>query len=172
MLGLSLPIPMVSGLLDKLDKMKGDFLAIPANVRAAKDKLARVRRVMNRNNAVTVEANEAALVVERGLARVQVEWDTAAQRFSMLDNARRDGTALSADGITIASQLVTSAAYVIKNANANIAAVDALAAKYLTPEERAQLQVATVGVPSGVFGMSLPVALALGIGALFLMRKR
>lgn len=166
---VSLKVPAVAGVMDKLDAMKAKFLAVPANVRAALDKLSRIRRLINQTNMPVPprEINEAAQVVENNLKRVQLEWNTSAERFTMLDNLRREQKAITMDGLTIASQLLTSAGYVMKNADKNIAAVDALANKYLTAEQRAQLGTLTTG--SG--GMSVPTLALLGVGAFLLLRR-
>lgn len=168
---LPINIPGVSNALNQIDAMRAKFLAIPANTRLALDKLARVRIAMNRTDArgVTVEQNEAAQAIENNLKRVQLEWNTAAERFSQLDYLRREQKALSMDALMIASQLLTSAGYVIKNADKSIAAVDALAQKYLSPEQLAQINVATVG--SGGIGMT-PLLIAGIIGAALLLRRR
>lgn len=165
---LPIRIPGVSDALNKLDGMRAKFLAIPANTRMALDKLARIRRTMNRTDGqgVTVAQNEEAQKIENALKRVQLEWNTAAERFSMLDNLRRNQTALSMDGVTIAAQLVVSAGYVIKNADKSIAAVDTLASKYLTADQRSQLGVQTAGTSS-----ILPLLVAGAIGIALTMRR-
>jgi hypothetical protein len=168
---LSINIPGVSTVLNKLDGMRAKFLAVPANTRMALDKLSRIRRTMNRTDGagVTVAQNEEALKIENGLKRVQLEWNTSAERFSMLDGLRRDQKALSMDGVTIASQLAMSAGYVIKNADTNIAAVDKLAEKYLTAAQRAELGAQTTGASS-----VSPLLLAglLGVGLLVFRARR
>lgn len=168
-------LPGISNVMDKLDKLKGDFLAVPANTRAALDKLARIRMTINKTGSVPIALNEAAQQIEGTLKRVQMEWNTSAERFTMLDDLRRNQKAISLDGLTIAGQLATSAVYVIKNSANACKAVDTLAANFLTPEQQKQLGVETTGVaPSTVgavaAGVSIPVVL--GVLAFFMLRKR
>lgn len=168
---LSVRIPGVSGVLDKLDAMRAKFLAVPANTRLALDKLARVRRMMNRTDTapVTAAANEKAQAVENNLKRVQTEWNVAAERFSTLDALRKGQKTLTLDSVTMASQLAVSAGYVIKNSDKSIAAVDALANEYLTEAQRAEIGTATTGAPAVPTAALLAIA---GIGALLFFRRR
>lgn len=166
---LSLNIPGVKSALDKLDAQKAKFLSVPANVRAALDRLGRIRVIVPKNGPVTVEFQEASQIVEQNLKQTQIQWETAAERFSMLDTMRRTGSgSVSADTILLASQLLTSVGYVIKNADSNIAAVERLADKYLTAEQRNQLSIQTTGVKRGV---SMPLVLGIVAAAYFLRRR-
>lgn len=167
---VSLPVPtgLVQPLLDKLDALKGKFLAVPANVRAALDKLARVRMAINSQGAIPAEINNAAQAVENNLKRVQTEWNQAAERFTQLDDMRRTQSLLNLDGAQLASSLALSAGYVLKNADSSIAAVDALANKYLSADQQQSLNVASAGVS----GISLPFLAVIGAAAYMFMRRR
>lgn len=172
-LGLSLSlnmIPGVSGLLAKLDGLKASFLAVPANVNAALDKLALVRQAMAQNGAPP-SAQSDALTVEQHLNQIKSEWSVAAASEQQIANARNHG-GLSLDNITAAGTLVTSMAYVLSNMNSLQASVDNLAAKYLTPAQR---QAVNQKYSSGMFntgGGSLLPLLLIGGAALYLSRRR
>lgn len=168
---VAIPVPtkLIQPVLDKLDALKAKFLAVPANTRAALDKLARVRTQINRTPNVPSSINASALQVENNLKRVQQEWQVSADSFSMLDNLRRTGSVFTMDSLQLASSLGLSAAFVLKNADASVAAVDQLAAKYLTPEQQRDLDVSTVGVAGGPGLLTYGV---LALGALYLLRRR
>lgn len=170
MANVSIPIPssLLSGVLGKLDALKDKFLAVPANTRAALDKLARIRMTINASGSVPADVNTGAMLVENNLKRVQSEWQTSADRFAQLDNARRSGGVLSMDTLTIASSLVISAGYVLKNADSSIAAVDGFASKYLSPEQRDKLDISTTGTVAGIS----PVVLIGGLAALWFLSRR
>lgn len=169
---VSIPVPtaLIQPVLDRLDALKAKFLAVPANVRASLDKLARVRVAINASGNVPVEVNTAAMQVETNLKRVQTEWQQAAERFTQLDDMRRVQSLLNLDGVQLASSLALSAGYVLKNADASIRAVDDLAAKYLTQEQRTNLNVTTAGVVGG-FSVGY-LALAAGLYFAFFRRGR
>lgn len=161
-------IPGVRNVMDKLDAQKEKFLAIPSNVRAALDKLGRIRLLVGKNGPVTVEFQNVSVIVEQNLKQTQIQWETSAERFSELDTLRKTGgVSVSGDTILLASQLLTSVGYVVKNANNNIAAVDKLGAKYLTTEQQKQLSLNTVGVS----GSSIPLLALVGVGYLIFRRR-
>ena len=168
---VSVPVPigLVQPLLDKLDGLKAKFLAVPANARAALDRLARIRVEINRQGTVPVEINQAAMAVENNLKRVQSEWQTAAERFTMLDEMRRSNQLLTMDGLQLASSLVLSAGCVLANSDKSIRAVDDFARKYLTPEQQNTLNTQTAGVGGGISPMLLLYA---AVGYYFLRRRR
>jgi len=164
-------IPFVSKALDSLDALKVKFLAVPANARAALEKLARIRTEVNKGGNVPADWNTSAMAVENNLKKVQTEWGKSASTFSTLDSMRAaGGSILTTDGLLLAAQLTKSATFVINNADASARAVDNLAARYLTPEQRTQLNISTVGT-NGIGGSALFLAAGL-VGVAFLMRKR
>lgn len=168
---ISLAIPGVKSIMQKVDAQKAAFLAVPANLRAALDRLGRIRIQVSRNAPVTVEFQEVSQIVEQNLKMTQMQWDTAAERASSLDVLRQTkGLSVSLDTVTIASQLFTSAGYVIANTKKNVAAVEKLGEKYLTAEQRAQLNLATRG-SDGKLGSSVFLLAGLA-GVWMLMRRR
>lgn len=171
----SLQIPGVSSLMDKLDGMKANFLAIPANVRMALDRLARVRMAVSNKGPVTVEFQNASQVVENNLTTTQLQWQTAADAFSQLDSLRQTHSlSVGSDTISLAATLVGSVTSVERNANNNIAAVESLARKYLTADELARLNQTTYGAPSagGFGGVNGVVIAGFLLGATWLATRR
>jgi hypothetical protein len=165
---VSIRLPGVSSLLDKLDGQKAKFLSVPANVRAALDKLARVTMLASKSHSITVEESSELQQVKNNLERLQAEWDTSATRYAQLDSLRQKQSSLSGDVIAMASQLVLSAGYVIKNADRSVAAVDSIARKHLTADQLATLRIQTSGSSSGGSGVTLSaVAAFLAIVAFF-----
>lgn len=167
--GVPIPDSLVRPVLDKLDALKSKFLAVPANVRASLDKLTRVRMEINKLGNVPPEVNQSAQLIENNLKRVQQEWQNAADRFTQLDDMRRVQSLLTWDGVQLASSLALSATYVLKNADSSMRAVNDLAAKYLSAEQQRTIDVATVGVPTG---MSLGTVALIGAAIFFFSRRR
>lgn len=156
-LGLSLSIdsiPGVSSLLQKVDSLKATFLGIPDRVNKAADKLTYVRAAMARNGAPP-SAQSDALTVQQHLDQVKQEWGVAA---GALNTIQTQGLHVSLDTLATATNLITSMSYVLGNTSTLESAVNALASKYLTPQQQQQL-----GGGAGGLGT---VALVVGLGYL------
>jgi len=165
---LKLPARLTRNVLARVDSHKTEFLAVPANIRAAQDRLARVLLEINKGPTLPV-VNATGARIGNELQRVRVEWDIAAERYTRLDALRRDGGTVTADGATLAGQLAVSAGYVVRNASKSRAAVDTFARQNLTAEQLARLDVASVGIAGGVSGV---LAAAVVIGAVVAFRSR
>lgn len=76
------------------------------------------------------------------------------------------------EGVLLAANLAKSAAYVIRNADSASAAVDALAFRYLTPEQRAELGVTGSGIGGIREFLGSGVGLAVGALGVFLLMRR
>lgn len=164
-LGLSLPvniIPGASSLLAKVDGLKASFMSVPARVNTALDKLTIVRQAMARNGAPP-SAQSDALTVEQHLRQVQSEWAASATDYQKLNTT---GLSLSVDTLTTATRLLASAGYVLSNMDSLQASVDALAAKYLTAQQRQQVNAQYAGT---IGGLSLGTLALIGVGAYLLI---
>jgi hypothetical protein len=155
-LGLSISltsIPGVSTLLQKVDSYKATFLGVPDRVNRAMDKLAYVRSAMTANGAPP-SAQSDALAVQQHLQQVKDEWGVAA---SSLNTLQTQGLSISLDTLAIATNLITSMTYVLGNTASLESSVNALAAKYLSPQQQA-------AVGGGGLGGIGSLALVVGIG--------
>lgn len=168
---ISLSIPGVKSAMDKIDAFKSRFLAVPANVRMALDTLARVRMLVTRTAPETVAFHTAAINVQNNLESTQRQWSLAAERFSELDKLRQQQSSVSLDTVLLASQLLSSVSSVLSRSDVNIRAVDDLAKQYLTPEQRAQVQMQTVGTPAST-EMGIGTVAMIGIAAFLFLRRR
>jgi hypothetical protein len=156
-------IPGLSSLLGKLDSLKADFLAVPAAVNAALDRLALVRQAMVANSAPP-SAQSDALGVEQHLRQVLSEWSVAATSLQNLDAARRAGS-LSLDTVINAGHLLTSFTYVRNNTKTLMSSVDALASRYLTPAQVASLNKPRMAAGLGLGTLALVGAVAWLVGS-------
>jgi hypothetical protein len=137
-LGLSLSlssIPGVSSLLSQLDSYKAAYLAVPARIKTASDKLTIIRQAMAASGASPASQSDA-LTVTQHLADVQSEWNASASDYSQLSTS---GGSIGLGTLALGAKLLSSVTYVLSNMSSIESSVNNLGAKYLTPTQQAQV---------------------------------
>lgn len=137
-LGLSISlssIPGVSSVLSQLDSYKAAYLAVPARIKTAGDKLVIIRQAMAAGGAST-SAQSDALTVSQHLADVQSEWNASANDYSQISSS---GGSIGLGTLAIGAKLLASVTYVLSNMSSIESSVNNLASKYLSPSQQAQV---------------------------------
>jgi len=166
-LGLSLSlssIPGVSSLLSQLDSYKAAYLAVPARIRSAGDKLTLVRQAMAANGAAP-SAQSDALTVQQHLTDVQNEWNASANDYAQISAA---GGSIGLSTLAVGARLLASVTYVLGNMSSIESSVNNLASKYLSASQQAQVNVKYAGT---IGGSSMLEYLLIGGAAYLLLRK-
>lgn len=137
-LGLSLSlssIPGVSSLLSQLDNYKAAYLAVPARVKTAGDKLTIIRQAMASSGA-SAAATSNAMQVQQHLADVSNEWNASASDYSQISSS---GGGIGLDTLATGARLLASVTYVLSNMSSIESSVNDLSTKYLSPTQQAQV---------------------------------
>lgn len=162
-------IPGVSSVMNSLAAQRDKFLAVPARVRLALDKLSRLRLYVDQKGRGDQTFVDAATTIQNNLTSLQSHWDQASSQYSQLDQLRQTNSfSISLDTVSIGASLLSAVAYIMSHVDANVNAVDTLAKKYMTPEEYAKLD---QGVYGGSSSSSL-VTVGLIAGAVYLLLRR
>lgn len=166
-LGLSISlssIPGVSSLLSQLDNYKAAYLAVPSRIKTAGDKLTIIRQAMAANGAPQ-SAQSDALTVQQHLNDVQGEWSASANDYAKLSSS---GGSIGLDTLATGAKLMASVTYVLSNMSSIESSVNALASKYLTTAQQAQVNAKYAGT---IGGMSAVEYLLIGGAAYLLLRN-